>query len=394
MILEICLFVLPYAIFRHVALHVLKEHVKLIFPQDKTFFDLASDIKLYSPTGNGQCQDTRGNLEFTLFIANQYDIHGEIKILAGSQTANVMANLFEKCKGGERPGYYHSPLINVSPADLEDTGSQQCFKNSDASFQVYDKDNTKHFMELHVSGSFECQVFMELPSYMQIEDIKLPAKSTIALNGTFAGQDDGFWWKNKNDDMLPSSVSFDDNKNVKIDILNSTVISPYFFRIGNGQPIPSFKFNFGTNCNGAVFAIYLNLKMDCQVLLKLNQNGFALSTTLNPNKDIKGLLSSMIFGGNLVFAKVASPLFINEFETCEISNPSDVPPDQFVLQIAPLENFGNCEKAELILANSDVSNGIDVLIERSKIIENETETSENSTVSSSTVGSTEKARIE
>uniref|UniRef100_A0AC34G0U8 Uncharacterized protein n=1 Tax=Panagrolaimus sp. ES5 TaxID=591445 RepID=A0AC34G0U8_9BILA len=102
----------------------------------------------------------------------------------------------------------------------------------------------------------------------------------------------------------------------------------------------------------------------------------------------------MVFGGKKVFVKVASPLSIDEFETCQISNPSDVPSNQFVLQIAPLENIGDCEKAELLLANSDVVNGIEVLIDRSRIVENETTTTENSTVSSSPFRSTEKARIE
>uniref|UniRef100_A0AC34FWA5 Allorecognition 2 n=1 Tax=Panagrolaimus sp. ES5 TaxID=591445 RepID=A0AC34FWA5_9BILA len=365
----------------HVALHILKEHVKLIFPKDKTFPDLLLKIKLYSPTGNGKCQDTRGSLEFTLLIANEYDIHGKIMVLMGPETSNVIAYLYEKCKRAGRPNYYASSPIDVNPVELANSG-RTC-PNS-VPFEVYDKDTTKYFMELRVSSTFECQAFMELPSYMEVEDIKLPAKSTTALNGTFAGHDDGYWWKNKNDEMLPSTVSFDENKNVKIDILNSTVISPYFFRIGNGQPIPSLKLNFGTKCVNAVFQMYLNLKQDCQVLLKLNQNGFTFSTSLNPNKDIQGLISSMVFGGNKVFVKVASPLSINEFETCEISNPSDVPSDQFVLQIAPLENIGDCEKAELILSSSDVVNEIEVLIDRSRIVENETETTENSTVSSST----------
>uniref|UniRef100_A0AC34FZ50 Uncharacterized protein n=1 Tax=Panagrolaimus sp. ES5 TaxID=591445 RepID=A0AC34FZ50_9BILA len=365
----------------YVALHILKENVKLIFPKDKTFPDLLSNIKLYSPTGSGKCQDTRGSLEFTLLIANQYDIHGKIMVLMGPETSNVIAYLYEKCKRAGRTVYYASSPIDVNSVELANSG-RTC-PNS-VPFEVYDKDTTKYFMELEVSGTFECQAFMELPSYMQIEDIKLPAKSIMTLNETFAGHDDGYWWKNKNDEMLPSPVYFDENKNVIIDVLNSTVITPYFFRIGNGQPLPSFKFKFGTNCNGAVFAIYLNLKLECQMLLKLNQNGFTFSTTLNPNKDIQGLLSSIVFGGNKVFVKVASPLSINEFKTCEISNPSDVPSDQFVLQIAPLENIGDCEKAEIILSSSDVVNGIEVLIDRSRIVENETEINENSTVSSST----------
>uniref|UniRef100_A0AC34F0P6 Uncharacterized protein n=1 Tax=Panagrolaimus sp. ES5 TaxID=591445 RepID=A0AC34F0P6_9BILA len=365
---------------KHVALHILKERIKLIFPKEKTFANLASDIKMYSPIGNGKCDDRTNTLKFQLLIANLYDIHVDIMVkMISANTEVMMAYLYEKCKDGGRIDYYASGSIEEEYLNLEGRGF--CFRNG-APFQPYN--NTKNVMELQVLKSFECQAFVILPSYMQIEDIKLPAKSTTALNETFAGHDNGYWWKNKNDEMLPSPVSFDENKNVIIDVLNSAVMTPYFFRIGTGQPIPSLKFNFGTNCNDAVFQIYLNLKQDCQILLKLNQNGFTFSTSLNPNKDFQGLLSSMVFGGNKIYLKVASPLSINEFETCEISNPSDVPSDQFVLQIAPLENIGDCEKAEVILSSSDVVNGIEVLVDRTKNVENETATTENSTVSSST----------
>uniref|UniRef100_A0AC34G2X3 Uncharacterized protein n=1 Tax=Panagrolaimus sp. ES5 TaxID=591445 RepID=A0AC34G2X3_9BILA len=340
----------------YVALHILKERIKLILPKDKTFADLASDIKLYSPPGNGKCHDARGSLEFTLFIDAERYIRDFINATKMGRIEIVNAYLYETCPliGGVKH-QYASPPIDVNPTPLEDR-SRQCFQGI-VSFQ---------------------------PSYMQIEDIKLPAKSTLTLNETFAGHDDGYWWKSSNNEMLPSTISFDDNKNIIIDILNSTVITPYFFRIGIGQPISSFKFNFGTNCNDAVFEIYLNLKPDCQTFLELNQNGFTFSTSLNPNKDIQGLISSMIIGGNKIYFKVASPLSINEFETCEISNPSDVSSDQFVLQIAPFENIGDCEKAELILTNSDTVNGIEVLIDRTKIVENSTEAIDTSTVSSST----------
>uniref|UniRef100_A0A914YDU9 Uncharacterized protein n=1 Tax=Panagrolaimus superbus TaxID=310955 RepID=A0A914YDU9_9BILA len=231
---------------------------------------------------------------------------------------------------------------------------------------------------------------MEIPSYMELENIELPEFETNKLNESFAGHEEGYWWKRGNDEMLPDQIFFNSEKNVKINILNSTVSNPYFFRIGIKQPIPTFKFNFGAKCVGAVFEMYLNLKNDCKILIKLDENGFTFSTPLNQNNNITGALSSLIFDGNQVFVKVASPLSINKYQTCELSNPSDVPNDQFVLQMAPLENIGDCEKAELILSHSDVANGIEVLIDRSKIDENSTENAtENSTIPSSTDKSAE-----
>uniref|UniRef100_A0AC34FP46 Uncharacterized protein n=1 Tax=Panagrolaimus sp. ES5 TaxID=591445 RepID=A0AC34FP46_9BILA len=169
------------------------EHIKLIFPNDKTFNDLASDIKLYSPTGNGKCQDKTNTLEFTLLINAENVIHGFINATKMGRIEMVNAYMYETCPLIGAQHHYASPAINIDPAALHNP-VRLCFKGS-VPFQVYEKDNTKHIMELQVSGSFECQAFIVLPSYMQIEDIKLPAKSTIALNGTFAGHDDGYWWK-------------------------------------------------------------------------------------------------------------------------------------------------------------------------------------------------------
>uniref|UniRef100_A0A914Y077 Uncharacterized protein n=1 Tax=Panagrolaimus superbus TaxID=310955 RepID=A0A914Y077_9BILA len=366
----------------HIGLHLLKESVKLTFPKVTRFNELLSEIKLYSPNERGKCKDAN-SLNFNLVIAPKNDIHGEIKVISN----RIVANLFETCDGGERPDHtaYASPLIDVNPVSLAIPG-HLCYDNiNTVPFQIYDKDKTKYFMELQVSGNFDCQ-----PSYMELENIELPEFETNKLNESFAGHEEEYWWKRGNDEMLPDQISFDSEKNVKINLLNSTVSTPHFFRIGIEQPIPTFKFNFGAKCVGAVFEMYLNLKKDCHILIKLNQNGFTFSTPLNQNNNITGALSSLIFDGNQVFVKVASPLSINKYQTCQLSNPSDVPNDQFVLQMAPLENIGDCETAEIILSHSDVVDGIEVLIDRAKIVENTTENAtENSTIPSSTDKSAE-----
>uniref|UniRef100_A0AC35GSS0 Uncharacterized protein n=1 Tax=Panagrolaimus sp. PS1159 TaxID=55785 RepID=A0AC35GSS0_9BILA len=233
-------------------------------------------------------------------------------------------------------------------------------------------------------NGFDCEVYMILPEYMHVEDESLPQYTKLPLNSSFDGHDEKFWWKSENDLMLPDQISFDSSKNVVINILKSTKIVPYFFRIGSGQPIPIFKFNFDAKCKHAKFELYLNLKPECQVLLHLSKNGFTVSTKDTSNIHFEGLPSSMIFGGKFVSVKVDTPLAIKSLEICDLSNEPDVPLDQFVLQISPVGDVGGCEKAEIVLLNSDMS-GTEVLIDRSKIVESiiaTTESESNSTIAS------------
>uniref|UniRef100_A0AC34FHM8 Uncharacterized protein n=1 Tax=Panagrolaimus sp. ES5 TaxID=591445 RepID=A0AC34FHM8_9BILA len=252
----------------YIALHVLKEPIKFIFPKDKTFVDLASEVQLYSPTENGKCEYTTNTLNFTLKINDQNHIRGltltEIEIV--NNVISVTTFLYERCGGDERRFPYVDKTIDINPENLE-FDRRRCFKDT-VPFQVYDKDSTKHVMDLQVNGTINCQVFMILPSYMEVEDLKLNDTGKLKLNETFVGHDEKFWWKteNKNDEMLPNGITFDENKNVKINLLNSTVMIPYFFRIGINQPVPSIKFEFGQKCNGAKFGFFVNLrdKIDCK----------------------------------------------------------------------------------------------------------------------------------
>uniref|UniRef100_A0A914Y2E0 Uncharacterized protein n=1 Tax=Panagrolaimus superbus TaxID=310955 RepID=A0A914Y2E0_9BILA len=113
-----------------------------------------------------------------------------------------------------------------NPVNLENPG-RRCFKLENASFQAYDKDTSKNVMKLEASGSIGCQIFMELPQYMQIEDFPLPNAPYLVLNSTFDGNNASFWWKKDNDKMIPSAVSFDGSGNVEINIFNSTKDIPF-----------------------------------------------------------------------------------------------------------------------------------------------------------------------
>uniref|UniRef100_A0AC34GNW0 Uncharacterized protein n=1 Tax=Panagrolaimus sp. ES5 TaxID=591445 RepID=A0AC34GNW0_9BILA len=379
----------------HVALHVLKEPIKLIFPKDISFNGLAPDMQLYSPTGNGKCEDTEGTLQFTLRMNADEYIQGTVMAIKYGDKTKVRALFYEKCYGNKQRFFYKYKLIEEIYEPL--TGGY-CFA-SGVPFQVYEKDNTKHVMDLQVNGTFNCQVFMTMPPYMEVEDLKMNDTGKLELNETFAGHDDHYLWtteNNNNDEMLPNGISFDGNKSVKINLLNSTVMIPYFFRIGINQPVPSLKFEFGEKCNGAKFGFFLNLrdKIDCKYVIHLHSNGFnffsrnvqrGFFVSTSPKK------MTLNFGKYLIYVKVDYPLMIKSYEACELTNSPNVPSDQFVLQIAPSENIGECEKAEIILPKSDVFGDIEVLIDRSKIVENVTELFENSTLFSSTLPGTSAA---
>uniref|UniRef100_A0AC34F2U8 Uncharacterized protein n=1 Tax=Panagrolaimus sp. ES5 TaxID=591445 RepID=A0AC34F2U8_9BILA len=198
--------------------------------------------------------------------------------------------------------------------------------------------------------------------------------------------------------MLPNGIYFDSNSNVQINILKSTKSIPYFLRIGSRQPLPSLKFQFDETCIGAEFEIYINLRdtVDCQIRIPLVDGGFRFSTKLSSNEEFiedPSFSPTLIFDKTQVFFKIDSPLTIKSYQICDISNP-DVPADQFVIQISPLHLVASCSKAKVTVIKKDVANGIEILIDRSKIVEPTTVKIPNSSIFSLSTVATAEAGIE
>uniref|UniRef100_A0AC35GMH0 Uncharacterized protein n=1 Tax=Panagrolaimus sp. PS1159 TaxID=55785 RepID=A0AC35GMH0_9BILA len=180
-----------------------------IFPSDKTFAQIASDIKVHSPIENGKCQDTTNTLKFKLaFDGDEKYIRGELNVVIVDQVEYVKMNLYEKC--GRTEMSYATGTIEGAELPLENTG-RLCFKNGEPPFRQHGTNTGNNVMELKVSPgaprAFECQVFMILPGYMQVENERLPEYARVAQNSTFEGHDEKFWWKAGNDSMLPDQIS-------------------------------------------------------------------------------------------------------------------------------------------------------------------------------------------
>uniref|UniRef100_A0A914QHR5 Uncharacterized protein n=1 Tax=Panagrolaimus davidi TaxID=227884 RepID=A0A914QHR5_9BILA len=167
-----------------VALHLLNEKVDLIFPSDKNFHDIASDMKLYSPIGNVKCQDTTNTLKFMLLFDEHSHIRGEIKMALNVDGQKVNMYLYQKCGVTEFPGVYAAGIIEGAEKPLESDG-RSCFLHADP-FQKYDSDATRSSMKLHVTpGNFGCQVFLILPNYMHVKDVDLKEPTKLSLNATY-----------------------------------------------------------------------------------------------------------------------------------------------------------------------------------------------------------------
>uniref|UniRef100_A0A914QD85 Uncharacterized protein n=1 Tax=Panagrolaimus davidi TaxID=227884 RepID=A0A914QD85_9BILA len=133
----------------NIALRLLNEQVDLIFPSDKSFHDIASDMKLYSPSGNVQCQDTTNKLGFTLLFDDRNHIRGEINTIMVKGIYKVKMFLYEKCDTAEFPGAYATGIIEGAEKPLENTG-RICF-TEDVPFQQYGSDATRNSMKLQVT---------------------------------------------------------------------------------------------------------------------------------------------------------------------------------------------------------------------------------------------------
>uniref|UniRef100_A0A914QQK7 Uncharacterized protein n=1 Tax=Panagrolaimus davidi TaxID=227884 RepID=A0A914QQK7_9BILA len=160
----------------NIALHLLNEHVDLIFPSNKSFHDIASDMKLYSPIGNVKCQDTTNTLGFTLLFDDRNHIRGEIKSTMVNGVYKVKMYLYEKCDDVEFSDDYATGIIEGAEKPLENTG-RTCFLLADP-FHQYGSDLTRKSMKLQVTpGNFGCQVFLILPNYMHVKDVDLKEPS-------------------------------------------------------------------------------------------------------------------------------------------------------------------------------------------------------------------------
>uniref|UniRef100_A0A914YG49 Uncharacterized protein n=1 Tax=Panagrolaimus superbus TaxID=310955 RepID=A0A914YG49_9BILA len=175
--------------------------------------------------------------------------------------------------------------------------------------------------------------------------------------------------------MLPSGLSFDENKNVQIDILNSVKEIPYFFRIGLNRKYPRLNFTFDSQCikTKFEFELYINGldSEECKIDIRIIENGFNVSTNnANWTKIFDPDFSpTLAFDANQVFFKLET-ISIRPFDTCEFNNTLEIPKDQFVLQFNPKKVSEDCVKAVVIIPKIDVPNGIKVLIDPLKVNQN------------------------
>uniref|UniRef100_A0A914QHT0 Uncharacterized protein n=1 Tax=Panagrolaimus davidi TaxID=227884 RepID=A0A914QHT0_9BILA len=389
----------------NIALHLLNEPVDLIFPSGKTFAQIASDMKLYSPIGNVKCQDTTNTLGFALLFDDRNHIRCEITAIMVNGVYKVKMYLYEKCDGTEKSDAYATVIIENAEKPLENT-ARTCFLLADP-FQQYGSDLTRSSMKLQVTpGNFGCQVFLVLPNYMHVKDVVLKEPTTLSLNATYAGENETFWWKTENDAMLQTAVKFV-GKNVKIDILNSAKNDPYYFRVGTVQPIPALNFEFGPNCHGSTFDIYVNLRdsPECKSTIHLTQTGFKFSTNTSStfiSADPSPISLILVYSNQHVFVKVISGLSISAFPAC--AEDKWFAADQFVIQVEHVEKTVDCKKAEIWIHKSDFVKDIEVLVDKRRFIsenatinstmESNTTIYENSTVASSTKNDNETESAE
>uniref|UniRef100_A0AC34G0J3 Uncharacterized protein n=1 Tax=Panagrolaimus sp. ES5 TaxID=591445 RepID=A0AC34G0J3_9BILA len=138
----------------YIAMNMLNENINLTFPKETTFSRIAFDFRIYSPTQNQGCPDA-DNFRFKLFIGHENYVRGAV-------LSDAYYHLYEKC--GDAESQY--PIMAGRNNGLL---GLRCFKNGNP-FLLSDKDSSKSVMELQISGSFPCQIYMILPSYMGIED--------------------------------------------------------------------------------------------------------------------------------------------------------------------------------------------------------------------------------
>uniref|UniRef100_A0AC35F3I8 Uncharacterized protein n=1 Tax=Panagrolaimus sp. PS1159 TaxID=55785 RepID=A0AC35F3I8_9BILA len=164
----------------NIALHLFNEQVDLIFPSNKSFHDIASDIKVYSPSGNVPCHDTANTIGFTLLFDDRNHIHGEIKDIMENGAYKVIMFLYEKCDNVKLSYHYATEIIEGAEIPLETIG-RVCFKDGDP-FQQYGSDPTRSFMNLQkvTPGNFGCQVFLILPKYMHVRDFDFKEPTTLS----------------------------------------------------------------------------------------------------------------------------------------------------------------------------------------------------------------------